>query len=121
MKGWNNMHIIDYFKDNDLKLLTSDKEGGFVVVTRDMFAERSQQAIFENFKKERHDTHPRDVHYPPGDYVLVGFPVRKIGRCTKFLARYRGPYRIVRQTSPVNYAAEELTSPTSQTSPVSPD
>ncbi|KAG0423853.1 hypothetical protein HPB47_000384 [Ixodes persulcatus] len=52
MKGWNNMHIIDYFKDNDLKLLTSDKEGGFVVVTRDMFAERSQQAILKNFKKE---------------------------------------------------------------------
>ncbi|KAG0440861.1 hypothetical protein HPB47_016147 [Ixodes persulcatus] len=51
MKGWNNMHIIDYFKDNDLKLLTSDKEGGFVVVTRDMFAERSQQAILKNFKK----------------------------------------------------------------------
>ncbi|KAG0445750.1 hypothetical protein HPB47_013431 [Ixodes persulcatus] len=52
MKGWNNMHIIDYFKDNDLKLLTSDKEGGFVVVTRDMFAQRSQQAILKNFKKE---------------------------------------------------------------------
>ncbi|KAG0429404.1 hypothetical protein HPB47_023719 [Ixodes persulcatus] len=41
----------DYFKDHDLKLLMSDKEGGFVVGSRDLFDEKSQQAVLKNFKK----------------------------------------------------------------------
>ncbi|KAM7315715.1 hypothetical protein ISCGN_005498 [Ixodes scapularis] len=61
--------------------------------------------------KIRYDKVHRNVNYSPGDEVLVAFPLRKPGLCQKFLPRYVGPYRIVRQTSPVNYLVQLLNPP----------
>ncbi|KAH9375584.1 hypothetical protein HPB48_004160 [Haemaphysalis longicornis] len=40
---------IDYLRDNDLTLLTADKEGGFVVMPVSIYEEKSSQAIGKNF------------------------------------------------------------------------
>ncbi|XP_055351568.1 uncharacterized protein LOC129597891 isoform X2 [Paramacrobiotus metropolitanus] len=52
-----------------------------------------------------HDDHP-EVTYKDGDYVLVFNPAGKRGKATKLLSRFYGPYRVLRQTSPVNYEVE---------------
>ena len=46
------------------------------------------------------------VEYAKGDFVLVFNPAGKLGKATKLLSRWYGPYRVVRQTSPVNYVVE---------------
>ena len=48
----------------------------------------------------------RDVHYADGAIVLVFNPAGKKGKATKLLSRWYGPYRVLRQTSPVNYEVE---------------
>lgn len=41
--------VVDYFRDNDLCLLPSDKEGGFVAMPKCTFSEKALQAIKKNF------------------------------------------------------------------------
>ncbi|XP_072142238.1 uncharacterized protein [Dermacentor andersoni] len=42
--------IVNFFNDNDLRLLQADKEGGFVAMPSGMFNEKALQAIQKNFK-----------------------------------------------------------------------
>ncbi|CAN7979379.1 unnamed protein product, partial [Ixodes persulcatus] len=42
--------VVSHFKENSLKLLTADKEGGFVVVGDALFSEKSRQAIEKHFR-----------------------------------------------------------------------
>lgn len=42
--------MVSHFKEDSLRLLTADKEGGFVVVGEVLFAEKSRRAIEKNFK-----------------------------------------------------------------------
>lgn len=41
--------VVDYFRDHDLCLLQSDKEGGFVAMPKGTFNEKALQAIKNNF------------------------------------------------------------------------
>lgn len=59
-------------------------------------------------RKHRYDLHHRTVSFRPGDEVLLWTPVRTPGLCAKFLQRFIGPYLVVQQTSPVNYAVVPL-------------
>lgn len=47
--------------------------------------------------------------FSPGSLVWLRVPATAPGRSSKLLAKYIGPYRILEQTSPVNYAVEPLT------------
>ncbi|KAG0433698.1 hypothetical protein HPB47_019668 [Ixodes persulcatus] len=42
--------IVDYFLEHHLKLLTSDKEGGFVVLPEALYKTKAKEAIQKNFK-----------------------------------------------------------------------
>ncbi|KAG0433902.1 hypothetical protein HPB47_019496 [Ixodes persulcatus] len=42
--------IVDYFLEHNLKLLTSDKEGGFVVLPEALYKTKAKEAIQKNFK-----------------------------------------------------------------------
>ncbi|KAG0423135.1 hypothetical protein HPB47_001072 [Ixodes persulcatus] len=47
--------VVSYFQENKLKLLTADKEGGFVVIPEGLFGEKSRAAIQKNFRQvEKH-------------------------------------------------------------------
>ncbi|KAG0427761.1 hypothetical protein HPB47_025212, partial [Ixodes persulcatus] len=43
--------IVDHFRINHLKLLTSGKEGGFVVVPQELYWEKAEHAVLKNFKQ----------------------------------------------------------------------
>ncbi|KAM7308033.1 hypothetical protein ISCGN_011668 [Ixodes scapularis] len=43
--------VVSYFQENKLKLLTADKEGGFVVIPEGLFGEKSRAAIQKNFRQ----------------------------------------------------------------------
>lgn len=60
-------------------------------------------------KKEakRYDESRRDVTFKPGDLVRVHTPTRKIGKSTKLLPQYHGPYKVIKQVGPVNYEIEK--------------
>ncbi|KAG0417925.1 hypothetical protein HPB47_005255 [Ixodes persulcatus] len=45
--------IVDYFLEHNLKLLTSDKEGGFVVLPEALYKTKAKEAIQKNFKPHR--------------------------------------------------------------------
>ncbi|KAG0433697.1 hypothetical protein HPB47_019667 [Ixodes persulcatus] len=45
--------IVDYFLEHHLKLLTSDKEGGFVVLPEALYKTKAKEAIQKNFKPVR--------------------------------------------------------------------
>ncbi|KAG0436406.1 hypothetical protein HPB47_017961 [Ixodes persulcatus] len=42
--------IVDHFKCANLKLLTSDKEGGFVVLPHELYTKKAKEAVDKNFK-----------------------------------------------------------------------
>lgn len=59
-------------------------------------------------QKSRHDASASNAHYTPGMLVWLWVPSTTPGLSTKLLSRYHGPYRIVAQTSAVNYVVEPL-------------
>lgn len=72
---------------------------------------RSRTIAQQFTAKAHHDECHREAIYLPGDLVLLYFPLREVGRCTKFLPKCQGPYRILRQTSPVNYVVQPVHPP----------
>ncbi|KAG0422321.1 hypothetical protein HPB47_001845 [Ixodes persulcatus] len=48
-RGFKFGHIVDHILTHKLKLLTADKEGGFVVAPRALYCTRTRQAIDRNF------------------------------------------------------------------------
>jgi len=54
-------------------------------------------------QKERYDEGRREVKFSIGDLVLIYKPIRKVGKSDKLLHRWLGPYRVIKETTPVNY------------------
>lgn len=54
-------------------------------------------------RKQHYDASHRVVCFRPGEEVLLWTPVRTPGLCDKFQLRFIGPYKVLEQTSPVNY------------------
>lgn len=42
--------IVDHFKCANLKLLTSDKEGGFFVLPDELYSKKAKEPVDKNFK-----------------------------------------------------------------------
>lgn len=70
---------------------------------------RTRTIRHQQQSKSDYDDRHQDRHYRPDDLVLLFFPTRQVGRCEKFLHHYHGPFRVIRQTSPVNYLVEPET------------
>ena len=50
----------------------------------------------------------RETDYSEGELVLVYKPLREVGKSTKLLHKWGGPYKIIKKTSPVNYELLDL-------------
>lgn len=48
----------------------------------------------------------RPARYSVGDLVWIWLPTRQLGKATKLLHRYAGPYKIIAQISDVTYRVE---------------
>lgn len=70
---------------------------------------RSRTESQQQERKNRYDATHRSVRFRPGDEVLLWTPVRVPGLCEKFLHRFLGPYKILEETSPVNYRITPVT------------
>lgn len=75
--------------------------------SRDLARRRTE--IRQHERKTRYDVRHRFMRFRPGDEVLLWTPVRVPGLCEKFLHRFRGPYQILEETSPVNYRITPVT------------
>lgn len=66
-------------------------------------------------QRRRYDQRHRDVHFSPGSLVLLWSPTRHVGLSDKLLSRYTGPYRVLREVTPVTYEITPAASPSSST------
>lgn len=62
-------------------------------------------------QKRRYDSRHQPNRFNPGDLVWLWIPQRQVGLSEKLLYKYDGPYRVISQTSPVNYVIEALEVP----------
>lgn len=67
---------------------------------------RTRTLLHQQASKRYYDERHQDRHFAPDDRVLIYFPLRQVGRSEKLLPKYQGPYRVIQQTSPVNYLVE---------------
>ncbi|KAG0443985.1 hypothetical protein HPB47_014312 [Ixodes persulcatus] len=58
-RSFKTSNIVTYFSEHNLKLVTADKEGGFVVAPSALYGVKASQAIDKNFKRVRQRSHPR--------------------------------------------------------------
>lgn len=71
---------------------------------------RSHTTKQQALQKFRRDDGLPDRQYPPGALVWLWVPSTSTpGLTPKFASKYHGPYRVLRQTSPVNYLVEPVT------------
>lgn len=77
----------------------------------------SRLALSQHAQKNRYDRRHSTRNFPPGALVLLWCPARRVGRSQKLLARYYGPYRVLRQVTEVNYEIAPLASSDSSRSP----
>lgn len=70
---------------------------------------RSFTAEDQSLQKFRRDDDRPPCTYQPDSLVWLWIPSSTPGLSSKLLAQYHGPYRVVQQTTPVNYVVEPLT------------
>jgi len=58
--------------------------------------------------KRRFDKNHPDVTYKPGDLVLIANFARTVGKVSKWLSKWYGPFQIVKPMGPINYIVEDL-------------
>jgi hypothetical protein len=61
--------------------------------------QRAQRKYKQHYDKQRRE----GEKFQPSQQVLVYRPTRKVGLAEKLLHRWHGPYRIIRQLTPLNY------------------
>ncbi|KZS05277.1 TE: Gypsy retrotransposon integrase 1-like protein [Daphnia magna] len=64
---------------------------------------KTRMERFKEKQKEAYGACYRELSFQAGDLVLVYKPFRKFGKSEKLLHRWLGPFRVLRQTTPVNY------------------
>lgn len=88
------------------EMVSRAEESRQLARTFTLVSQQRQQAVYD--KKHR------NAMFSAGDLVWVWKPERKVGLSEKLLRRYFGPYRILRQISPVNYVVKLLSPSHSQ-------
>lgn len=69
---------------------------------------RSLTTADQQRQKHHRDSSTPPASYAPDQLVWLWIPSTSPGLSTKLLSKYHGPYRVVKQTSPVNYVVEPL-------------
>ena len=82
-------------KDYALRVINNLAEARKNVTDRMVVVHQRQKIVYD--KNRRH------TEYEIGDTVLIFKPFRTVGKAEKLLHRWLGPYRVLRQTSPLNY------------------
>ncbi|KZR97057.1 Uncharacterized protein APZ42_008279, partial [Daphnia magna] len=59
--------------------------------------------VAQDNQRREYDSRHRELQFQVGDQVLVYKPFRKVKRAEKLLHRWQGPFKAIRQTTPVNY------------------
>ena len=73
----------------------------------------SQQIAKDNYEetqakmKERYDKNSSEVKFKVGDQVLLLEGMKKKGRNPKLAPKYRGPFRLSQQLTPVTFELED--------------
>uniref|UniRef100_A0A2S2QEP6 RNA-directed DNA polymerase n=1 Tax=Sipha flava TaxID=143950 RepID=A0A2S2QEP6_9HEMI len=57
-------------------------------------------------QKKYHDKSHRIINFNPGDKVLVKFPFLQVGKSPKLAQKYRGPFKIIKKITELNYKVE---------------
>ena len=70
---------------------------------------RERLAIIQERQKKYYDKGRTEVKFEAWDLVWVCKPFRLVGKAEKLLSRWLGPFRVIRQTSPVDYEVETKT------------
>ena len=70
---------------------------------------RERLAIIQERQKKYYDKGRTEVKFEAGELVLVYKPFRLVAKAEKLLSRWLGPFRVIRQTSPVDYEVETKT------------
>lgn len=81
---------------------------------------RTRLTASQDTQRHYYDARHRDAQFSPGALVLLWSPSRHVGLSEKLLSRYTGPYRVIRQVTPVTYEIT-LVSPPSPSAAVSSD
>ncbi|RWS19116.1 pol polyprotein-like protein, partial [Leptotrombidium deliense] len=93
---------------SDVILKTNDnyinKRKNYIQLMRREALVYIQKAQAKN--KQNYDKRHRPTTYKIGDLVLVKCPIRKKGLSEKLLHNYYGPYKIIKQITPVDYKVE---------------
>ena len=93
------VHEDDASMDYAERLMKELKAAKVLVKLRMELAQEKQKRIYNEKRREQ--------EFNPGDLVLIYKPLRKIGKSEKLLHRWLGPYKVVRQTTPVNYEVRQ--------------
>ena len=62
----------------------------------------------QKVSKDRFDKKHKNIQFNPNDLVLIANHARVVGRVTKWLKKWIGPFRIVESRGPINYLVEDL-------------
>ncbi|RWS22621.1 integrase core domain protein-like protein, partial [Leptotrombidium deliense] len=84
--------------------LTSTKQNDYLQKMRREALDYLKQSQTKN--KELYDRRHRTVKFEPGEYVYVKTPTRKVGLSEKLLHQFYGPYKVIKQVTPVDYLVE---------------
>ncbi|KZS10102.1 Uncharacterized protein APZ42_025511 [Daphnia magna] len=59
--------------------------------------------VAQDNQRREYDSRHRELQFKVGDQVLVCKPFRKVKRAEKLLHCWQGPFKVIRQTTPVDY------------------
>ena len=93
--------------DNTLNLPNNNKEiRNSIDKIRKEVKDRLERSNIE--QSIHYDKKRRSYEYAIGDLVLVYMPTREVGKSTKLLSRWVGPFSVLKKTSPVNYQLKDV-------------
>ena len=97
------------FKPSGMFQLDVDEYVAQLCRTTAMASQEMKRIQSEQRRKQKdyHDISHYPVEYVEGDQVLVFLQEQKQGLSTKLISPWRGPYVVLKQTSPVNYLLEK--------------
>jgi len=68
-----------------------------------------KKSAYSEKYKTYYDRGKKDIKFNSGDLVMVYWPEQKKGMSKKFLQKWRGPFKIMHQLTPVTYRVQKGT------------
>ena len=100
---------IALFKPDPVLSKTAREHLQRIILQLEVEIARQNIAEGQDKYKAQQDKRTATMEYNVGDYVWLYTALRRKGVCPKLKHVYRGPYRIVQQTSPMNHKVRPVT------------